>query len=53
MTAPILILDSRERWRPVGVEEHLRLHGYEWDAPEWRDLNQPARYPERLDFPAA
>jgi hypothetical protein len=30
MITPILLFDSREKWYPVGVEESLALHGYEW-----------------------
>lgn len=43
MILPILVLDSRERWRPVGVEESLRAAGIE---PETALVD-----PVQIDFP--
>jgi hypothetical protein len=48
LDAPIFVLDSRERWRPVGVEESVALHGYEWrEGDFWKADRRVAR----LDFP--
>jgi hypothetical protein len=46
--APLLMLDSQEKWWPVDVEESLRRLGYEWDAGAWQRDGRPGE----LDFPA-
>lgn len=56
MLTPVLLLDSSERWSPVGVEESLALHGYHWSTSTWaKDEThiEPGRKPgvDRLDFP--
>jgi hypothetical protein len=48
MQAPIFVLDSREAWRPVAVEESLKLHGYEWLDGEWRKAGAATK---RIDLP--
>jgi hypothetical protein len=48
MISPILVFDGRERWRPVPVEESLRLHGYEWRPPLWYRGTEPTKV---IDLP--
>jgi hypothetical protein len=42
------VLDSREKWHPVGVEESVGLYGYEWSEEGFRKDGKPVG---RLDFP--
>lgn len=48
MIAPVFILDSKEQWRPVSVEDSLAPHGYEWQGGTWTRLGRPV---ETLDLP--
>lgn len=48
MVAPLLVMDTREEWRPVDVEASLGRVGYTWEAG-WRRLGSPV---DRLDLPA-
>lgn len=46
---PALILDSREKWKPVPVEESLAVYDYHWQSASWRLGDNAVG---RLDFPA-
>jgi len=48
---PVFVFDSRERWFPVGVEESLLPHGYEWTGDGWK-VRGAIFAAERLNFPA-
>jgi hypothetical protein len=50
MFEPVLVFDSRERWFPVGVEESLEPHGYEW-SDNWHSWAKNKSVVSRLDFP--
>jgi hypothetical protein len=47
---PILILDSREQWRPVPVEDSLAVHGYTFAGGTW--LRDGVPVDGELDLPA-
>src|SRR5262245_39595980 len=49
MITPILILDSKEKWRPVPVDGSLALFGYEWKDDSFV---KDGKSVERLNFPA-
>ena len=46
---PILIIDSKERWLPVPVEDSLALYGYTWEGTSWQRDGKPV---DRIDFPS-
>jgi Vacuolar protein sorting-associated protein 62 len=45
---PILVLDSREQWKPVPVEESLAVFDYHWDKASWCLGNNEV---SKLNFP--
>lgn len=48
MLEPAFVLDSREAWRPVAVEESLAALGYTWGGGDWLREGKPTP----LDLPS-
>jgi hypothetical protein len=50
MITPILIPDSKEKWRPLPVDESLAVYGYIWDkdAGKWLYQGDPV---DKINFP--
>jgi hypothetical protein len=49
MKLPIFMLDSREQWKPVSVEESLGAYGYNWSDGTWQKGGKKV---DKIDFPA-
>lgn len=43
MIEPQFVLDSKEAWRPVDVEESLAPLGYRWESGEWTLKGRPTQ----------
>jgi hypothetical protein len=48
LNTPLFVLDSKEKWLPVPVEESLALHGYVWQNGTWLRDGVPV---DVLDLP--
>lgn len=50
MLTPVLVLDGRELWAPLGVDESLAVFDFAWCPPCWQRAGKPV---SRVDLPAA
>lgn len=50
MVTPVLVIDSKEQWRPVSVDKSLDKFGYTWNKG-WRKKGVKEAV-DRIDFPS-